>query len=134
MTIANFADLLGAARQQSTPQQLLFVFVNAELPDDCSAQQREAFLAGTGGALVPVMCVAKAAHELQDFDELVEQATSFWQTWRMVFVAALSGQGRVAPSSEQADAALQRMVANVKAGQIANFIPFDAQGQAVNLN
>jgi len=37
MHIASFDDLLQAARLQSQPQQLLFVFAGAELPVDASA-------------------------------------------------------------------------------------------------
>jgi hypothetical protein len=34
MNISSFDDLLRAAREQSEPQRLLFVFANAVLPDD----------------------------------------------------------------------------------------------------
>ena len=36
MDIAQFADLLSAAKAQSEPQRLLFVFVAAELPEDAT--------------------------------------------------------------------------------------------------
>ncbi|MGE4477305.1 MAG: ribonucleotide reductase subunit alpha, partial [Stutzerimonas sp.] len=37
----SFDHLLHAARQQTEPQRLLFVFAVAELPDDASAAERE---------------------------------------------------------------------------------------------
>jgi hypothetical protein len=64
MTISNFNDLLTAARQQSQPQRLLLVFAKAELPAGSTPEQRRRFLAGQGGALVPLMCVDKAPGEL----------------------------------------------------------------------
>ena len=68
--ITNFDDLLQAARTQSQPQRLLFVFAGAELPADASAEQRAQFEAGEGGELAPLMCVDKAADELTGFDAL----------------------------------------------------------------
>ncbi len=59
MTISSFDDLLQAARAQPEPQRLLFVFAGVELPDDPTANQRQRFEAGQGGALVPLMCVDK---------------------------------------------------------------------------
>ena len=134
MNISNFDDLLAAARQQSEPQRLLFVFAKAELPTDSTPAQREHFLAGQGGALVPVMCVDKTPGELFGFADLVQESGQFGQEWRIVFAAALSGSGGIAPTSEAAEQPMQRMVEAVKAGILDAFIPFDQQGQAVRLD
>lgn len=134
MNISNFDDLLAAARQQSEPQRLLFVFANAELPPDSTPSQREHFLAGQGGALVPVMCVDKTPGELLGFADLVQESGQFGKKWRIVFAAALSGSGGIAPTSEAAEQSMQRMVEAVKAGILDAFIPFDQQGQAVRLD
>ena len=53
--ISSFDDLLRAARSQPEPQRLLFVFAGAELPEDCTPEQRARFEAGQGGALTPMM-------------------------------------------------------------------------------
>ncbi len=134
MNIASFEDLLSAARQQSEPQRLLFVFAGAELPDDATAEQRAAFANGHGGALAPLMCADKAPEELTSFKSLVDESEQFGQTWAIVFVAAISGQGGVGPTSTQAQAPLQKMVSAIKAGSLGLYVPFDRNGIAVNLS
>ena len=134
MNIDSFEDLLIAARQQTQPQRLLFVFAGAELPDDASPAQRAAFAQGDGGALAPLMCADKTLDELSSFKALVDESAQFDQPWAIVFVAGLSGQGGAAPSSAQAEAPLQRMVEAIKAGQIAAYVPFNRDGQPVHLH
>ena len=133
MDISSFDDLLQAARQQSEPQRLLFVFAAAELPEDSSASQRESFLAGQGGALVPLMYADKTPQELNSFEDLVKESLAFGKPWQIVFAAAMSGSGGVAPSSEAAEKPLKKMVEAIKAGTLGTFIPFDRQGQPVVL-
>lgn len=133
MNISSFDDLLLAAKQQTDPQRLLFVFTSADLPQDSTADQQAQFLAGKGGALVPIMCVDKTPEELQSFSDLVAESRQFGQEWSIVFAAALSGIGGVAPTPETAEKALQRMVEAIKAGTLGTFIPFDRQGHPVML-
>ena len=133
MDIASFDDLLHAARMQSLPQRLLFVFAGAELPDDATPAQRASFVAGQGGALVPLMCVDKTPQELASFAALVNEAGQFGPDWTLVFAAALSGKPHQAPSSEDAEAPLQRMVQAIKDGAHGTFIPFNRQGEPVQL-
>jgi hypothetical protein len=133
MSLETFADLLGAARQQAQPQRLLFVFAGAELPADATPAQRAAFEAGDGGALAPLMCADKTPEELPDFRTLVAESEQFDQPWAIVFVAAMSGIGGTAPTSEQAEAPLQKMVEAIKLGQIGAYMPFGRDGQSVNL-
>ena len=133
MNISSFDDLLQAARQQADAQRLLFVFASAELPADATPAQRERFLAGQGGALVPIMCVDKTPDELNGFADLVEQSRQFGQAWQVVFAAAMSGTGGLAPSSAAAEAPLQRMVESIKAGNLGALIPFDRKGEPVLL-
>lgn len=131
MTISSFDDLLRAARGQPQPQRLLFVFAGVELPDDSTPEQRERFREGQGGALVPLMCVDKRPEELTSFSELVRESSQFGLQWGIVFAAALSGQSNQAPTSEAAEAPLQRMVEAIKRGDLSTFIPFDQNGQPV---
>lgn len=133
MNISSFDDLLQAAKQQPEPQRLLFVFANAELPSDSTAAQKADFLAGHGGALVPVMCVDKTPEELQSFADLVQESTQFGNAWSIVFASTLSGQDGLSPSSEAAEKPLQKMVEAIKAGTLGSFIPFDRSGQPVEL-
>lgn len=133
MNISSFDDLLAAARQQSEPQRLLFVFASAELPEDSTPEQAARFAAGQGGALTPLMCVDKTPDELSSFAALAEESRQFGQAWALVFVSSLSGQAGRAPSSQDADAPLQRMVEAIKAGTLGQFIPFNVQGEPVQL-
>ena len=134
MSISSFDDLLQAARQQPELQRLLFVFATADLPDDSTPEQRERFLAGQGGALVPMMTVDKLPEELQTFADLVRESEQFDKAWHIVFAASMSGSGGLAPTSEAAEKPLQRMVESIKAGTLGTFIPFDREGHPVVLD
>lgn len=133
MEITNFDDLLSAARQQAQPQRLLLVFAGASLPVDATAEQRARFEAGESGELAPLMCVDKDPSTLAGFAALADEASGAGPPWALVFAAALSGQGGQAPAASLVHAALQRMVEAVKAGDLSGLIPFDRQGEAVQL-
>ena len=133
MNISSFDDLLQAARAQSQPQRLLFVFAGVELPDDATAQQKADFAAGRGGALVPLMCVDKAPHEVESFQALATESLQMGQDWRLVFAAALSGRPGQALGSAESEAPLQQMVEASRRGSHQNFIPFDRAGLPVRL-
>lgn len=133
MNIVSFDDLLVAARAQSQPQRLLFVFAAVELPDDATPAERANFERGQGGALVPQMCVDKAPDELASFADLVKEAAMFGKPWGMVFAAAMSGAAGKALTSADADQPLERMVEAIKQGRLDAYIPFDPQGQTVQI-
>jgi hypothetical protein len=134
MNISSFDDLLRAAREQPEPQRLLFVFADAELPDDSTPEQRARFEAGQGGALTPLMSVDKTPEQLGSFAALVEESREFGRDWAIVFVASLSGRDGRAPTSEEADRSLHRMIESIKTGSFGSFIPFDRQGQPMLFN
>ena len=133
MTISNFDDLIQAARQQAQPQRLLMVFTCAELPDNCTPEQRREFEAGGGGALVPAMCADKSPDELQSFAALKLESGQFQSQWHVVFVSALSGANDTAPSSSDIEQSLDRMVESIKLGALDNMIAFDTSGSAISL-
>lgn len=133
MAITNFSDLLNEARLQPDAQRLLFVFTRAELPDNPTAEQRERFEQGEGGVLTPALCVDKAPEELTDMTGLVTESQNTGVEWDIVFVGALSGQGGEAPSAEQAEAQLERMVESLKMGNVDAFLALDRQGEAVSI-
>lgn len=133
MNISHFDHLLDAARQQAQPQRLLLVFAGASLPGGATDEQRACFEAGESGELAPLMCVDKDPSALADFAALVNEAATLGPGWALVFAGALSGQGGQAPAASLVDAALQRMVEAVKSGNLSSLIPFDRQGQAVQL-
>lgn len=131
MNISTFTDLLHEAREQANSQRLLFVFAQAGVPDDATAEQRARFEAGQGGTLTPLMCVDKAPDELDSFEALLEESRQFGQSWDIVFVASLSGSGHAGPTAAQAQASLQHMVESIRSGAIGRFIAFDLHGQPV---
>lgn len=133
MNIEHFDDLLAMARAQPTRQCLLMVFTRAELPDDASEAERQAFEQGMGGALAPVFCVDKGAEELSSFTALQAEASGLEQAWDLMFVAALSAGPGQTLTATQIDAALEQMVAGMQAGQLAPYLPFDPSGQPVEL-
>lgn len=134
MSIENFDQLLHMARQQSQPQKLLLVFASAELPDGASVEQRAAFEAGEGSALLPQMCVDKRPEDISSFASLVNESLENACPWSIVFVAALSGQGGATPTDAVAQECLNRMVENIRSGDLGTLIPFDKQGNAVLLS
>ena len=129
MNISSFDDLLRAAREQSEPQRLLLVFADAVLPDNSTPEQRARFEAGQGGALTPLMSVDKTPEELSTFATMVEESRQFGPDWAIVFVASLPGRDGRAPTNEEADRSLQRMIESIKTGLFGSFIPFNRQGQ-----
>ncbi|MCE8004942.1 ribonucleotide reductase subunit alpha [Billgrantia ethanolica] len=133
MAISRFADLLDEARRQPEPQRLLFVFTRAELPDNPTEEQRERFEQGEGGALTPVLCVDKTPEELSDMAALVAESQHTGIEWDVVFVGALSGRGREAPTSEEAENHLQRMVQSLQMGNTQSFLALNRQGEAIAL-
>ena len=112
--ISSYQDLVQASKQESEPQRFLFVFCKAELPDDASAAERAAFERGEGGALTPVICVDKTPDEVPYFDLLAEESRATGQDWDMVFVAAMSGRGGIAPSSDEAQQPMTMMVESIR--------------------
>lgn len=83
---------------------------------------------------MPLMCVDKSPQELDSFAALAAEADLMEQKWAMVFAAAMSGTVGASPTSVDAEAPLQRMVAAIKSGNIDGYIPFDRRGVPVQLN
>ena len=135
--ISTFDDLLQAARAQSMPQRLLMVFAGAELPGDATDLQRAEFLAGEGGALVPLMCVDKRPDQLESFRHLCAEADAINSGWRMVLAGALTGQPGQEPSDQAVDAVFERWLAEIQGGNIqkviAQTLVFTREGNAVQL-
>lgn len=133
MNISCFDDLLSAAKQQHLPQRLLLVFATAELPADSTPEQRRRFEAGTGGALVPSFCVDKTPEDIESFAGLKLETAQFSQPWQAVFVSTQADDPDHDAATRAATQALERMVANIKGGALANIIPFDQHGHAMAL-
>lgn len=131
MNITCFDDLLAAARTQPTPQTLLMVFVDVELPPDASPYECARFEQGQGGALTPRMCLERAAGKLSSWTALAAEADQLSPAWRMVVAAALSGLDGQMAKSESIEQVLNRMVMGVHQGQIQGYLTFNRLGQTV---
>ena len=131
MTIATFADLLRAARQQPDPQRLLFVFARAELPDDASPEEIRRFESGRGGALAPIMFVDKKPDDVRNFAELVEESRHTGQAWDLVFVGCLGGRQGYEPGDDEAQQALEMMVKAVQGGNVGHLLAYRPSGEQV---
>jgi hypothetical protein len=77
------------------------------------------------------MTADKSTDALTDFASLAQESQQFDKPWAVVFVAALSGRGGVAPSDADVEQVLTRMTDAVRAGELAGFIPFDREGHTV---
>lgn len=127
--IESYNDLIEAAGAQPEPQRFLFVFCRAELPEDASAEEKIRFERGEGGALSPIICVDKPLAEVRRFDALVEESRATGESWDVVFVAALSGRGGLAPSTDEAQQPLTMMVETIRLGNVGNYLPFSQDGE-----
>lgn len=131
---SHFEQLLQAAAAQPDPQRLLFVFAQAELPEDANDTQRKNFAAGRGGALTPLACVDKAPGDLSTFEALLNESRQACPPWQVLFVAALAGQEGKPPSTALVDSALQAMVDSVKAGKLGNYMALSPTGEPLVLS
>ena len=128
---SHFQQLLAAARAQTEPHRLLFVFATVELPDRPTAAQRARFETGRGGALTPLVCVDKAPDELTGFEALAAESERAGPPWQLVFAAALPGQDGRPPPEGQVEGALQSMVEAVRVGAFGRFAAYDRMGEPV---
>ncbi len=133
MSLTHFADLLVMAKQQAEPQRLLLVFSRAELPADADDEQKSAFARGEGGTLAPIICVDKRPEDIQNFEELVTESALTGLDWDILFVAAMSGRGGIAPNEDEAVQPLKMMVEAVKGGRIGQFVAIDRNGALIEL-
>lgn len=132
--ISSYDEFIASAKQQTEPQRLLFVFCQAELPEDASQDEKAEFEQGQGGSLAPVVCVDKLPGEVADFKILRAESNATGQPWDLVFVAAMSGRAGVVPSSDEAMQPMNMMVEAVRLGHFANYLAFTREGELVSLS
>lgn len=131
--IRDFASLLKATAEEPQPQRLLFVFLQPVLPEGHTPEEARRFAAGQGGALDPVVCVDKAPDELTTFADLVAESEQMGADWKIVLIAALAGKDGVAPTSDEAETALNVMLNTVKDGRpLGRFVALTRAGERVN--
>jgi hypothetical protein len=132
INITDYESLLLAAKNQSEPQRLLFVFLKASLPKDHKNEEAVGFYSGQGGQLQPIMCVDKTLSELGVFSDLVAESERMEQDWQIVLVACLSGRNGVVPSSDDATQPLTMMLQTVEnGGDLSKYMAFNRDGTPV---
>ncbi|WP_299794434.1 ribonucleotide reductase subunit alpha [uncultured Shewanella sp.] len=126
--IKMFKELLKMTKEQSAPQRLMFLFANAESTNPKKSKKHQR------GTISPVMCVDKLPSELTTFDALVKEADSIAKQWNFVFIASLSGEDGVAPTSDEAEPFLNKMANDIETGNgIGRYVIFDRDENPIEL-
>jgi hypothetical protein len=127
-----FSTMLESVRQQSVSQRLLFVFLNAVLPEEHTPEEAFLFEQGMGGQVLPVMRLSKLLDELTTFEALAAEVAQQQQDWEVVVVACVSGENGKAPTEEEANDPLQVLEHTIRmGGDISTYIGFDRDGDHV---
>jgi hypothetical protein len=126
--ISMFSDLLEMANEQPDPQRILFLFASTE------ATKKSAKRDDKKGTIEPTMVVDKLPEELTTFSALVNEADGINKKWDFVFIASLSGNNRVPPSSDDAQSYLDQMTDDVMTGSnIRRYVVFDRKENPIEL-
>ncbi len=111
---------------------MLFVFLNAVLPEEHTPEEAFLFQQGMGGQVLPVMRLSKTLDELTTFEALADEAAQQGQDWEVFVVACVSGENGKAPTEEEADGPLQVLEHTIRmGGDISAYIGFDRDGDHV---
>jgi hypothetical protein len=125
--LRNFQDLLDMANAQDEPQRLLLVLAKTQ-PVGTNGQSQQT------GTIAPVICTDKLPSEIDRFATLVSEADAVTEDWDMVLVASLEGVDGRAPTSEEAEPHLDKMVNDVLTGQdLSRYLILDRDEQIVTM-
>lgn len=125
--LRNFQDLLDMANAQDEPQRLLLVLAKTQSAGTNGQSQQT-------GTISPVICTDKLPSEIDRFATLVSEADAVTEDWDMVLVASLDGADGRAPTSEEAEPHLDKMVNDVLTGQdLSRYLILDRREQIVTM-
>jgi len=123
-----FKDLLKMSVEQEQPQRLLFLFAKADAQNPKKSKKHQR------GTITPVMCVDKLPEELTTFANLTKEADSIEKNWNFVFIASLSGEQGMTPTSDDAEPFLNQMTHDVESGNnIGRYVVFDRNENPIEL-
>ncbi len=123
-----FKDLLKMSLEQEQPQRLLFLFAKADAQNPKKSKKHQR------GTITPVMCVDKLPEELTSFADLVKEADSIEKNWNFVFIASLSGEQGMTPTSDDAEPFLNKMTHDVESGNgVGRYVVFDRDENPIEL-
>lgn len=126
--LRSFHDLLEMAKIQDEPQRLLLVLAKTESKSSNGQTQRT-------GTIAPVICTDKLPAEIDSFASLVAEADEVTQDWDMVLIASLDGAEGRAPTSEEAEPHLDKMVNDVMTGQdLSRYLILDRNEHVVTMH
>ncbi|PCK02997.1 MAG: ribonucleotide reductase subunit alpha [Alteromonadaceae bacterium] len=125
--LTSFSDLISYAKQQPTPQRLLFLFANTQDAKKTGKHSKS-------GTIAPVMCVDKLPDEIQSFEDFVKEADQISTQWDFIIIAALSGEGNTPPTSDDAEIHLNKMTNDLTQGQsLASYVIFDRNENPITM-
>jgi hypothetical protein len=126
--ISMFSDLLEMSNEQPDPQRLLFLFASTETTKKSKKRDDKK------GTIEPTMVVDMLPEELSTFDALKIQADTISKEWDFVFIASLSGNNRIPPTSKDAQPFLDQMTDDVMTGKNINrYVVFDRKENPIEL-
>ncbi|MCC5826560.1 ribonucleotide reductase subunit alpha [Alkalimonas sp.] len=126
---STYSQFIEMAYHQAEPQRLLFVLTKMQLPKDATPEQQARFEQGEGGYLESVLCVDKLPEDVRDFAAFVEESKQTELDWDIAFISSMEGRAGFAPNSDEAVQPLKLMVQRIEAGQVANFLAVNKQGE-----
>lgn len=125
---------LEAAKKEPQPQEFLFTFLRAVLPDNPTPNQIKQFHNKEGGMLLPIMQVHKSTDELSSFQALVKESHTFSEEWQIVLIGCLSGLNGQRPKKAIIDEHLNVMTDTVKKGMnLSKYLAFNRDGVPVSI-
>mgnify|MGYP007012664953 FL=1 len=125
---AMFKELLEMTEQQEQPQRLLFLFAQPEGHNSKKSKKH------VKGHIEAVMCVDKLPEELTTFSALIKEADSITKDWQFVFIAGLSGQNGVAPTTDDAEPYLNKMSNDLADGQdLGRYVILDRNEKPIEM-
>ncbi|XOV79880.1 MAG: ribonucleotide reductase subunit alpha [Aestuariibacter sp.] len=124
-----FNELLVRAKEQPSPQQILFLFTATDVTRKSRKQDTQR------GTISPVMMVDKTPDELSNFAHLMQEADGINANWDMVFIACLSGNGAASPTPEDIEYFLKQMAKDVEGGtNIHRYVVFDRKENPIEIS
>lgn len=125
--ISSFQTLLTLAKTQDQPQRLLLLLAKTE----AGASKRPGVQTGT---ITPIACVDRLPDEIPSFEAFVEEADLVSDSWDMVLIASLDGEQGIAPSSQDAEPHLDKMVNDLRSGEdLSRYLVLDRSANVVTM-
>lgn len=134
MEIANYREFLQLVKTRPEPQRLLFVFTDAQLPDDASEHEREQFREREGAALTPILCGDRLATEMEGFSSLCREVEVTGRQWEVLFVSSITRGDGAMPTVADVEQFMKVMLEAIKQGKVSRFAAFNRDGELLRIS